>query len=71
MRWFNETIEEGKREYDEMMATITTATTEIARLTEEATGLTVAAEIKGNKRATKLLEADLKFAKGRSEELKA
>lgn len=71
MRWFNETIEEGKREYDEMMVTITTATTEIARLTEEAKGLTVNAEIKVNRRATKLLEADLKFAKGRSEELKA
>jgi hypothetical protein len=45
--------------------------TEIARLAEEAPKLTDADDIKKNKRATKMAEADYNFAKTRADELYA
>lgn len=68
---FARRVEEGKAEYDAMEALVNSNKKEITRLQEEAGTLTDKSLISANKRSTKLLQADLNYAKERMASLKA
>jgi hypothetical protein len=70
-KWFNQTVEDGKREYDDMAKLVEDSKARITQLEEEAKKLTDKKAISANKRDQKMTQNDLDFAKTRMTELKA
>lgn len=70
-KWFNQTVEDGKREYDDMAKLVEGSKAKITQLEEEAKKLTDKKAISANKRDQKMTQNDLDFAKTRMTELKA
>lgn len=70
-KWFNQTVEDGKREYDDMAKLVEDSKAKITQLEEEAKKLTDKKAISANKRDQKMTQNDLDFAKTRMTELKA
>jgi len=70
-KWFNQTVEDGKREYDDMAKLVEDSKAKITQLEEEAKKLTDKKAISANKRDQKMTQNDLDFAKTRMTELKS